>query len=53
MTEEEKVKAIVEKNDGNLSVLHKQATSKELKTVLKNVADEVNRKQRNLIGLDE
>lgn len=53
MTEEERVKAIVEKYDGNLSVLHKQATSKELKTVLKYVADEANRKQRKLIGLDD
>lgn len=53
MTEKEKVLEIVKKYDNSLSTLQNKATAKELKTVLKYVADEANRKQRELIGLDD
>ena len=41
------------KYDRNFSKLQKNAAAKELKTVFKFVADESNRKQRELIGLDK
>ena len=51
VTEEEKVKQIVEKYDTSLSQLTSNATAKEVKTVLKFFTDESNRKQRELVGL--
>jgi hypothetical protein len=51
VTEQEKVKQIVEKYDTSLSQLTSNATAKELKTVLKFFTDESNRKQRELVGL--
>lgn len=51
MTEQEKVKKIVEKYDKSLSQLTSNATAKEVKTVFKFFADESNRKQRELVGL--
>ena len=53
MTEKEKVEEIMEKYNRNFSTLQKNASAKELKTVFKFVADESNRKQRELIGLDK
>ena len=53
MTEQEKVKQIVEKYDKDLSKLSEEGTSQEYKTVLKFIADEANRKQRELAGLEE
>ncbi|WP_424684544.1 hypothetical protein [Enterococcus sp.] len=53
MTEREKVEAIMAKYDRNFSILQKNATAKELKIVFKFVADESNRKQRALVGLDK
>lgn len=53
MTEKEKVDAIMVKYDRNFSKLQKNASAKELKTVFKFVADESNRKQRELVGLDK
>ena len=53
MTEKEKVEEIMEKYNRNFSTLQKNASAKELKTVFKFVADEYNRKQRELIGLDK
>ena len=50
MTEKEKVEEIMEKYNRNFSTLQKNASAKELKTVFKFVADESNRKQRELIG---
>ena len=52
MTEKEKVEEIMEKYNRNFSTLQKNASAKELKTVFK-FADESNRKQRELIGLDK
>ncbi len=53
MTEKEKVEEIMAKYNRNFSTLQKNASAKELKTVFKFVADESNRKQRELIGLDK
>ena len=53
MTEKEKVEEIMEKYNRNFSTLQKNASAKALKTVFKFVADESNRKQRELIGLDK
>lgn len=52
MTEKEQVKKIVEKYDNDLSKLSEEGTGKEYKTVLKFIAQEANRKQRELAGLE-
>ena len=52
MTEQEKVKQIVEKYGKDYSKLSEEGTAKEVKTVLKFIADEANRKQRELAGLE-
>ncbi|MFR3684677.1 MAG: hypothetical protein ACLTXM_06510 [Enterococcus sp.] len=52
MTEKEQVKAIVEKYNKSISDRSENATEKELKIVMKFVAHESNRKQRELLGLD-
>jgi len=53
MTEKEKVEKIMAKYNRNFSTLQNNASAKELKTVFKFVADEPNRKQRELMGLDK
>ena len=53
MTEKEKVEEIMEKYNRKFSTLKKNSSAKELKTVLKFVADEAKRKQRELNGLDK
>ncbi|MDT2675386.1 hypothetical protein P7D92_00110 [Enterococcus dongliensis] len=53
MTDKEKVEEIMVKYNRNFSTLQKNSSGKELKTVFKFVADESNRKQRELIGLDK
>jgi len=53
MTEKEKAEKIMEKYDRNYGTFTKNATRKEFKTVLKYIADESNRKQRKLVGLDK
>lgn len=53
MTEKEKVETIMIKYHGNFSILQKKATPSELKTVLNFVAEESNRKQRVLVGLEK
>lgn len=53
MTEKEKVNQIMEKYNRNYGTFTKNATRKEFKTVLKYVADEANRKQRKIAGLDK
>ncbi len=52
MDEKEKAEQILKKYNRNLGTFTKNATRKEFKTVLKYVADEANRKQRKLVGLD-
>ncbi|MBF0700199.1 hypothetical protein HZY93_07575 [Streptococcus danieliae] len=44
--------AILQKCGGSFSRLGKEGTIKENKTVFKFVADEANRKQRELVGLE-
>lgn len=53
MTEEKKVQQIVEKYNKSIWDLTENGTIKEVKTVFKFFADEANRKQRELIGLDK
>ena len=52
MTEKEQVQQIVKKYNKSISDLSENASEKEFKTVMKYVADEANRKQRKLVGLD-
>lgn len=53
VTEQEKVKQIVEKYDTSLIQLTSLATAKEVKIVFKFFADEANSKQRDLVGLKD
>ena len=53
MTEKEQVQQIVKKYNKSIADLAENATAKEFKTVMKYVADEANRKQRKLVGLDK
>ncbi|WP_270608364.1 hypothetical protein [Enterococcus thailandicus] len=53
MTEKEQVKKIVKKYKKSIADLSENASAKEFKTVTKYVADEANRKQRKLVGLDK
>lgn len=53
MTEQEKAEAIMVKYDRNFIRLQNEATARELKTVYKFIADESNRRQRELVGLDD
>lgn len=52
MTEKEQAEAIMKKYNRDLGAFQKNATRKEFRTVLKYVANETNRKQRELVGLD-
>ena len=52
MTEREKVQQIVDKYGDSYSQLSQNATNKELKTFMKFLADEANKKQRKVFGLD-
>ena len=52
MSNREDILKITEKYDKNYARFAKEASRKEFKTVLKWVADESNRKQRELVGLD-
>lgn len=53
MNEKEEVKKIVDKYNQSIIQLLENGTIKENKTVFKHVADESNRKQRRLVGLEE
>lgn len=52
-TSKQIAEAIMVKYNSNFATLKKNATHKEYKTVLKYIAEESNRKQRKLVGLDE
>ena len=52
MNEREKVQQIVDKYGDSYSQLSQNATNKELKTFMKFLADEANKKQRKVFGLD-
>lgn len=53
MTDKEKAQAILEKYNKDYAIFSEKATRKEFRTVLKYVADEANRKQRRIVGLDK
>ncbi|MCU2051936.1 hypothetical protein I8F49_05275 [Enterococcus faecium] len=53
MTEKEQVQQIVKKYNKSIADLSENVSAKEFKTVMKYVADEANRKQRKLVGLDK
>ena len=53
MVEKEKAEEIMAKYNRNFGTFTQNATRKEFKTVLKYVAEEANRKQRKLVGLDK
>lgn len=53
MTDKEKAQKILDKYDRNYAIFSEKATRKEFRTVLKYIADESNRKQRRLVGLDK
>ena len=53
MTEKEQVQQIVKKYNKSIADLSENATAEEFKTVMKYVANEANRKQRKLVGLDK
>jgi len=52
MTDKEKAQEIVNKYGKDYSRLSNEATAKEMKIFLKYLADEANRKQRKLVGLE-
>lgn len=53
MTTKEQVKQIVEKYNKSLSNLSNNASAKEFKTVMKYIADQANKRQRQLVGLED
>ena len=52
MITQEEAKKILDKYDGSVSKMFHEGTIRENKAVLKWVADEANRKQRKLVGLE-
>ena len=53
MTTKEEVKRIVDKYNESFSELSNNGTAKALKTVMKYIADQANKRQRQLVGLEE
>lgn len=53
MTIKEKVKRIVDKYNESFSELSNNGTAKAFKTVMKYIADQANKRQRQLMGLKE
>lgn len=53
MTTREEVKRIVDKYDQSLSSLTKNGTLEEKNTVFKYTADQANKRQLQLVGLEE
>lgn len=54
MTTKEEVKRIVDKYNESFSELsNNDGTAKEFKTVMKYIADQANKRQRQLVGLEE
>lgn len=50
MTTKEEVKRIVDKYDESFSELSNNGTAKASKTVMKYIADQANKRQRQLVG---
>lgn len=53
MTTKEEVKRIVDKYNESFSELSNNGTAKAFKTVMKYIADQANKRQRQLVGLEE
>lgn len=53
MTTKEEVKRIVDKYNESFSELSNNGTANEFKTVMKYIADQANKRQRQLVGLEE
>ena len=53
MTTKEEVKRIVDKYNESFSELPNNGAAKEFKTVMKYIADQANKRQRQLVGLEE
>lgn len=53
MTTKEEVKRIVDKYNESFSELSHNGTAKEFKTVMKYIADQANKRQRQLVGLED
>ncbi|MDN6639745.1 MAG: hypothetical protein L0L10_03100 [Tetragenococcus sp.] len=53
MVSKEEAQRILDKYERNYAQFQKNASRKEFRTVLKYVAEESNRKQRRLVGLDK
>lgn len=53
MTTKEEVKRIVDKYNESFSELSNNGTAKAFKTVMKYIADQANKRQRQLMGLEE
>ena len=53
MNDKEKVKQIVEKYNKSIAELSEKATAKEFKFVMNYIAQEVNRRQRELVGMKD
>lgn len=52
-TTKEEVKRIVDKYNESFSELSNNGTAKAFKTVMKYIADQANKRQRQLVGLKE
>lgn len=50
MTTKEEVKRIVDKYNESFSELSNNGTAKAFKTVMKHIADQANKRQRQLVG---
>ncbi|MCO4639424.1 hypothetical protein Si018_01727 [Streptococcus infantarius subsp. infantarius] len=53
MTTKDEVKRIVDKYDESFSELSNNGTAKEFKTVMKYIADQAKKRQRQLVGLED
>lgn len=53
LTTKEEVKRIVDKYNESFSELSNNGTAKEFKTVMKYIADQANKRQRQLVGVEE
>ena len=53
MTEEEKVQQIIDKYNQSIAELSGKATAKEFKFVMSYIAQEANRRQRELVGMKD
>ena len=53
MNDKEKVKQIVEKYNKSIAELSEQATAQEFKFVMSYIAQEANRRQREIVGMKD